>query len=135
MNSIVNSTLFQIVLLENGFPIFLVQWCNVFFHPGQKLMCQRQKRPIKDLGLVSYFFLIEQVSQFSFFSIMLWGEISAVKITIIFERYEKRRTKKVLSFRQSEYSADCIKWQKPQIGLWHAFSQRYYASASLYLLI
>ena len=24
------------------------------FHPGQKLICHRQKRPAKDLGFVSY---------------------------------------------------------------------------------
>ena len=28
------------------------------FHPGQKPICQRQKRPTNDLGLLSYFALM-----------------------------------------------------------------------------
>jgi len=34
--------------------------------PGQKLICQRQIRPIIDFGLASYFALIEHASQLCF---------------------------------------------------------------------
>jgi hypothetical protein len=34
-----------------------------FFHPGQKLICQRQNLPINDLGALSYFARMGQFSQ------------------------------------------------------------------------
>jgi len=33
------------------------------FQPGQKEICQRQKRPTKDFGFTSYFALMEQLAQ------------------------------------------------------------------------
>lgn len=33
------------------------KWLKYAFQPGQKLICHLQKRPIRDLGFSSYFFL------------------------------------------------------------------------------
>ena len=47
--------------------------------PGQKLMCQRQKRPRTLLGFLSYFALKRQVSQGNFCSaIILYLNTSAI---------------------------------------------------------
>jgi hypothetical protein len=37
-----------------------------FFQPGQKLICQRQNRPISDFGLLSYFARSLQLPQLLF---------------------------------------------------------------------
>ena len=46
--------LMKSVLLSQYMPFLFAQRQEIAFHPGQKLMCHRQKRPNNDLGERSY---------------------------------------------------------------------------------